>query len=37
MIKLIDLLKENSSSTYDYGCVMLFFDFPELSKNSGCY
>ena len=32
MIKLIDLLKENSTSNYNYGCVMLYFNFPELSK-----
>lgn len=32
MIKLIDLLKENSNSTYEYGCVMLYFNFPELIK-----
>jgi hypothetical protein len=32
MIKLTDLLKENSSSTYDYGCVMLYFIFPEINK-----
>jgi 2'-5' RNA ligase len=32
MIKLTDLLKENSSSTYDYGCVMLYFGFPEINK-----
>lgn len=32
MIKLIDLLNENSSSTYDYGCVMLYFNFPEMNK-----
>ncbi|MDD3986105.1 MAG: 2'-5' RNA ligase family protein [Methanobacterium sp.] len=30
MIKLIDLLKENSESTYDLGCVMLDFNFPRL-------
>lgn len=32
MIKLTDLLKENSNSAYDYGCVMLYFDFPEMNK-----
>lgn len=32
MIKLKDLMKENSQSTYDYGCVMLYFDFPEIQK-----
>ena len=30
MIKLIDLLKENTESKYKYGCVMLYFKFPEL-------
>lgn len=30
MIKLIDLLKENTKSKYEYGCVMLYFKFPEL-------
>ena len=32
MIKLTDLIKENSQSTYNYGCVMLYFDFPEIEK-----
>ena len=32
MIKLINLLKENSTSTYDYGCVMLYFNFIEINK-----
>jgi hypothetical protein len=32
MIKLLDLLKENSDSTYDYGCVMLYFNFPAINK-----
>jgi len=31
-IKLKDLLKENSKSKYDYGCVMLYFDFPDKDK-----
>jgi hypothetical protein len=31
-IKLMDLLKEGSGQTYDYGCVMLYFDFPEINK-----
>lgn len=26
------LLMENSTSTYSYGCVMLYFNFPELNK-----
>lgn len=33
-MKLINIFKhlllENSTSTYKYGCVMLYFDFPEL-------
>jgi 2'-5' RNA ligase len=32
MIKLKDLIKENSNSTYKYGCVMLYFNFPEILK-----
>jgi len=32
MIKLMNLLKENSEGIYEYGCVMLYFDFPELGK-----
>ena len=32
MIKLKDLLNENSSSTYQYGCVMLYFKFPNMKK-----
>jgi len=32
MIKLIDLLLENSNSVYKYGCVMLYFTFPEINK-----
>lgn len=31
MIKLKDLL-EGSNQTYDYGCVMLYFTFPEMNK-----
>ena len=31
MIKLVDILTENKQ-TYDYGCVMLYFNFPEMSK-----
>lgn len=26
------LLKENSTSTYDFGCTMLYFDFPEIKE-----
>lgn len=32
MIKLTDLLRENSSSSYSYGCVMLFFSFLYLKN-----
>jgi 2'-5' RNA ligase len=32
MIKLSNLIKENSKLTYDYGCVMLYFSFPEINK-----
>jgi len=32
MIKLLDLLFENSTSSYKYGCVMLYFDFPQINK-----
>jgi 2'-5' RNA ligase len=31
MIKLKQLLTE-TKQTYDYGCVMLYFNFPEISK-----
>ena len=31
MIKLINLLNEGKQ-TYNYGCVMLYFDFPEINK-----
>lgn len=31
MIKLVDILNENKQ-TYDYGCVMLYFKFPEINK-----
>jgi 2'-5' RNA ligase len=31
MIKLLDLLKEGKQ-TYDYGCVMLYFSFPNIEK-----
>ena len=34
MIKLKALL-ENSTSTYDYGCAMLYFDVPGWSKFTG--
>ena len=28
----MDLLKENTQSKYEFGCVMLYFNFPELLK-----
>lgn len=31
MIKLLDLLKEDKGK-FDYGCVMLYFDFPNINK-----
>lgn len=32
-MKLTDIiLAENSTSTYEYGCVMLYFSFPELKE-----
>jgi hypothetical protein len=30
MIKLKDLMIENSNSTYEFGCAMLYFDFPQI-------
>ena len=32
MISLINLLKENSQSTYDYSCAMIYFNFPDMGK-----
>lgn len=29
---LNQILNENSTSTYSYGCVMLYFDFPEMES-----
>ena len=26
------LIKENPTSTYEYGCAMVYFDFPEINK-----
>lgn len=31
-MRLIDILIENSASTYEYGCVLLEFNFPEIRK-----
>lgn len=30
--ELIPTITENSTSTYSYGCVMLYFDFPEMGN-----
>ena len=32
MIKLKELLNESSESTYSYGCVMLYFKFPQMEQ-----
>jgi 2'-5' RNA ligase len=32
MIKLTNLLKEATGQKYEYGCVMLYFSFPEIYK-----
>lgn len=32
MIKFKDLLTETKADSYEYGCVMLYFDFPLMSK-----
>jgi hypothetical protein len=32
MIKLKDLLTEKKADSYDYGCAMLYFDFPLMNK-----
>jgi 2'-5' RNA ligase len=32
MKKLIDVLTEATGQTFDYGCVMLYFSFPEINK-----
>jgi len=35
-MKLTDIfkliIKENSNSTYEFGCAMLYFTFPELEQ-----
>jgi 2'-5' RNA ligase len=31
-MKFIDLLLEESTSKFEYGCVMLYFNLPEISK-----
>jgi 2'-5' RNA ligase len=32
MKKLIKVLEEATGQTYDFGCVMLYFNFPEIKK-----
>jgi 2'-5' RNA ligase len=32
MIKLVDLLNENSTSKYNFGCVMMYLHFPKLKQ-----
>jgi hypothetical protein len=32
MIKLKDLINEDSGQVYEYGCAMLYFNFPEINK-----
>lgn len=32
MKKLIDVLKEATGQKFEYGCVMLYFTFPEMNK-----
>lgn len=32
MIKLLDILNEEKKQTYDYGCAMLYFNFPQINK-----
>jgi len=31
-IKMVDFLTEDENRKYSYGCVMLYFDFPEMNK-----
>lgn len=30
--RFFEFLKESSKSTYEYGCAMLYFDFPEMKE-----
>jgi 2'-5' RNA ligase len=32
MIKLFDILKEQTQPKYEYGCAMLYFDFPTINQ-----
>lgn len=34
-MKLVDLLLENKEDSYDYGCAMLYFNFPDMEKVQG--
>lgn len=31
-MKLMDVVKEDASPKYEYGCVMLYFNFPEMEQ-----
>jgi hypothetical protein len=31
-MKLMDIIKEETSPKYEYGCVMLYYDFPEMEQ-----
>lgn len=30
MMKLMSLIEEDNNQKYDYGCVMMYFDFPQM-------
>jgi len=32
MIKLMDMINESEKPKYEFGCVMLYFDFPEMES-----
>ena len=32
MIKLLDLLRENTNSKYEFGCVMVYVNIPEINQ-----
>lgn len=31
-MKLMDIINESTGRKYEYGCVMLYFDFPQINK-----
>lgn len=31
-MKLMDVVKEGAAPKYEYGCVMLYFNFPEMEQ-----